>query len=136
MMSAIRSVEEVGLGAMNQKGEGKAGAIFGFAIFLVILYLAWTIIPVMIRIYSFEDSVREECKFLHGRTLDQLKEDIVEVAQEQELPIELEDINASKVHIEDYDNLRVKINYVVPVTTPFYVYNWEQNIDYDAPVFE
>ncbi|HSE41077.1 MAG TPA: hypothetical protein VLH08_09960, partial [Acidobacteriota bacterium] len=68
--------------------------------------------------------------------LDQLKEDILEVAQENDLPIELEDIDAQKVHIEDYDNLRVKINYVVPVTTPFYVYNWQQNLDYDAPVFE
>jgi hypothetical protein len=122
--------------SLNQKGEGKAGAIFGFAIFLVVLYLAWTIIPVMIRVYAFEDTVREECKFLHGRNLDQLKEDLLEVAQENEIPIELEDINAQKVHIEDYDNLRVKIFYTVPITTPFYVYNWEQNIDYDAPVFE
>jgi hypothetical protein len=121
---------------LNQKGEGKAGAIFGFAIFLLIIYLAWTIIPIMIRVYTFEDTVREECKFLHGRNLDQLKEDILEVAQENDLPIELEDIDAQKVHIEDYDNLRVKINYVVPVTTPFYVYNWQQNLDYDAPVFE
>jgi hypothetical protein len=121
---------------LNQKGEGKAGAIFGFAVFLLIIYLAWTIIPVMIRVYAFEDTVREECKFLHGRNLDQLKEDILEVAEENDIPIELEDINAQKVHIEDYDNLRVKIDYAVPITTPFYVYNWKQNIDYDAPVFE
>lgn len=122
--------------SLNQKGEGKAGAIFGFAIFLLVLYLAWTIIPVMIRVYSFEDRVREECKFLNRRNLDQLKEDIVEAAHENELDIEVEDIHASKTFTENYHNLRLKINYVVPITTPFYVYNWQQNIDYDAPVFE
>jgi hypothetical protein len=122
--------------SLNQKGEGKAGAIFGFAVFLLVLYLAWTIIPVMIRVYSFEDTVREECKFLHGRNLDQLKEDIVEVAHENELDIEVEDVHASKTFAENYHNLRVKVDYVVPIVTPFYVYNWKQNIDYDAPVFE
>ena len=122
--------------SLNQKGEGKAGAIFGFAVFLVVLYLAWTIIPVMIRVYSFEDAVREECKFLHGRNLDQLKSDIVDVAHDNELDIEVEDVHAVKTYAENYHNLRVKIDYVVPITTPFYVYNWVQNIDYNAPVFE
>ena len=122
--------------SLNQKGEGKAGAIFGFAVFLLVLYLAWTIIPVMIRVYSFEDAVREECKFLHGRNLDQLKSDIVDVAHDNELDIEVEDVHAAKTYAENYHNLRVKIDYVVPITTPFYVYNWVQNIDYNAPVFE
>jgi hypothetical protein len=121
---------------MNQKGEGKAGAIFGFAVFLLLVYLAWQVIPVMIRIYAFEDKVREECKFLHGRTLDQLKDDIVEYAVQEDLPIEKEDIQASKTQVELHENLRVRVDYTVPITTPFYVYNWDRNFVYDAPSFE
>ncbi len=138
MMCAIRSIEEVPFGAMllNQKGEGKAGAIFGFAVFLLVIYLAWTIIPVMIRVYTFEDAVREECKFMHGRTLEQLKEDLVQAAQSNELDIEMEDIKADKRFDENHHSLRVHIDYNVPIATPFYVYNWQQNINYDAPVFE
>jgi hypothetical protein len=122
--------------SFNQKGEGKAGAIFGFAVFLLLVYLAWQIIPVMIRVYSFEDKVKEECKFLHGRTLDQLKDDIVEYAEQEDLPIEKDDIQASKTQIELHENLRVAIRFTVPITTPFYVYNWDRDFLYDAPAFE
>src|SRR5262245_23369724 len=122
--------------SLNQKGEGKAGAIFGFAIFLLLVYLAWQVIPVMIRVYAFEDRVKEECKYMHGRTLDNLKEDIVDAAVNTELPIELEDVQASKSNIELHENLRVRVTYTVPITTPFYVYNWDRNLFYDAPSFE
>ncbi len=122
--------------SLNQKGEGKAGAIFGFAIFLLLVYLAWQIIPVMVRVFAFEDKVREDCKYLHGRTLDNLKDDILEYAEQEEIPIEKEDIQAAKSQIEMHENLRVRIDYGVPITTPFYVYNWERNFVYDAPSFE
>lgn len=122
--------------SLNQKGEGKAGAIFGFAIFLLLVYLAWTIVPVMIRVFSFEDRVKEECKFLHGRTIDQLKDDIVDAAVDNELPVDLENITASRSTVELHENLRVRVVYTVPITTPFYVYNWDRNLYYDAPSFE
>jgi hypothetical protein len=122
--------------SLNQKGEGKAGAIFGFAIFLVIVYLAWQIIPVMVRVFAFEDKVREDCKYMHGRTLDDLKDDILEYAEQEDMPIEKEDIQAAKSQIELHENLRVRIDYTVPITTPFYVYNWDRNFVYDAPSFE
>src|SRR5262245_19881930 len=122
--------------SLNQKGEGKAGAIFGFAIFLLLVYLAWQIIPVMIRVYAFEDRVKEECKFLHGRTLDQLKDDIVDAAVDNELPVDIEDVSASKSEVEMHENLRVRVVYTVPITTPFYVYQWDRNLYYDAPSFE
>ncbi len=122
--------------SLNHKGEGKSGAIFGFAIFLLLVYLAWTIVPVMIRVYSFEDKVKEECKFLHGRSLDQLKEDIVEFAVQNELPVEKDNIQAVKSQIELHENLRVRVQYSVPITTPFYVYNWNRDFLYDAPSFE
>jgi hypothetical protein len=121
---------------LNQKGEGKAGAIFGFAVFLLLVYLLWQIIPVMVRVFSFEDKVREDCKYLQGRTLDDLKDDILDFAEQEDLPIEKEDIAAAKTHVELHDNLRVRIQYSVPITTPFYVYNWERDFVYDAPSFE
>jgi hypothetical protein len=122
--------------SLNQKGEGKAGAIFGFAIFLLFVYLAWQIIPVMVRVFAFEDKVREDCKYLHGRTLDDLKDDILEYAEQEDMPIEKDDIQAAKSQIELHENLRVRIEYTVPITTPFYVYNWKRSFVYDAPSFE
>lgn len=121
---------------LNQKGEGKAGAIFGFAIFALVVYLGLKIIPVMIRVYAFEDAVKEECKFLHGRSLDKLAEDLVAVASEKDLPVSEDDITMSRTTEESHQNLRVEIIYTVPISTPFFVYAWNQHILYEAPVFE
>lgn len=122
--------------SLNQKGEGKAGAIFGFAVFLLLVYLLWQIIPVAVRVFAFEDKVREDVKYLHGRTMDDLRDDILEYAEQEDLPIDKEDIQAKTTHVELHDNLRVRIQYTVPITTPFYVYNWDRDFVYDAPSFE
>jgi hypothetical protein len=121
---------------LNQKGEGKAGAIFGFAVFAVVVYLGLKFIPVAIKVYAFEDAVKEECKFLRGRSLDDLASDLVDIAQEKGLPVTEDDIKMARTREESHQNLRVEIHYVVPVSTPFFVYNWDQDINYDAPVFE
>lgn len=121
---------------LNQKGEGKAGAIFGFAVFALVVYLGLKIIPVMIRVYAFEDAVKEECKFLHGRSLDKLADDLVDIAAQKELNVTQDDITMSRVREESHNNLKVDIVYTVNISTPFYVYPWNQHIVYEAPVFE
>ena len=121
---------------LNQKGEGKTGAIIGFAIFALVVYLGLKIIPVMIRVYAFEDAVKEECKFLHRRSLDKLAEDLVAIAVEKDLPVTEDDITMSRSTEESHQNLKVEIVYTVPISTPFLVYSWDQHILYEAPVFE
>ena len=53
----------------NQRGEGKGGLIFGLLVLFVLVYTAIKVVPVMIKVYAYEDAVREECKLLHGVTL-------------------------------------------------------------------
>ena len=121
---------------VNQKGEGRAGAVFGFAILALVLYLGFKIIPVMIQVYAFEDGVKEECKFLHRRSNSMLVDDLVALAEEKNLPVTAEDIAISKVQVESHQNLKVTIDYAVPIKTIFTEYSWKQHIDYDAPVFD
>lgn len=121
---------------MNQKGEGRGRFIFGLLVLLTAVYLAWKIVPVMIRVYAFDDAVREECKYLHRRSLDELKKDLVAAAKGQDLDITEEDISIDKYRSEEHQELKVRIDYVAPIVTPFYVYDWEQTILYQAPVFE
>ena len=121
---------------LNQKGEGRGRFIFGLLIFLTAIYLAWKVIPVMIRVYAFEDAVREECKFLHRRTLDTLKTDIANAGRAEDLPVTEEDITVNKFRSEEHQELKVTVTYTVPIVTPFYIYYWDQTINYQAPVFE
>ncbi len=120
----------------NQKGEGRGRFIFGLLVLFTAVYLAWKVIPVMIRVYAFDDAVKEECKYLRRRTLDELKADIVDAAKAQDLDVTEEDISIDKYRSEEHQELKVRIEYVAPIVTPFYVYDWEQTILYQAPVFE
>ena len=121
---------------VNQKGEGKGGLIFGILVLAIAVYFAWKVVPVMIRVYTFEDRVKEECKFMHGRNLEQLEKDLLKQADLQDLPVKEENVEIQKVRSEDHNDLRVKITYTVPIVTPVKVFNWDQQIDYEAPVFD
>lgn len=121
---------------LNQKGEGRAKFVFGLCVLFLAIYIAWKIIPVMIHVYTFEDAVKQECKLLHGRSLDDLKSDLVRAAKAEELPVTEDDIVIDKFRSEEHQELKVDITYTVPIVTPVYVYKWDQKINYQAPVFD
>jgi len=117
---------------LNQKGEGRGGAIFGFLILGLVIYIAFKVVPVMIRVYAYEDEVREDAKYLHRRNMDQLRDDLFHLAQKEDLPVDEDNIDVLKVE----NTLKVDIVYSVPIDFPGYVYTWSQHIKYEAPIFE
>jgi len=116
----------------NEKGEGKGGLIVGLLLLIAVVYTGWKVIPVMIQVYSFEDEVREDCKYLHGRKIETLVKDLSLIAQRENIPVDESDIQAERYA----GSLRVEIKYTIPIEFPGYTYNWDQDIKYDAPVFE
>lgn len=121
---------------IHERGEGRGNLIFGLIVLFLALYIGWKVIPTMIRVYTFEDRAKEECKFLRSRPLEQLEKDIVELASIEDIEISEEDIQSRKVRVDTYDVLRVTINYEVPIVTPVKVFQWSRNLRYEAPVFE
>ena len=119
-----------------QKGEGKGNLIFGLVVLFLASYIGWKVIPVMIRVYAFEDKAREECKFLRHRPMDVLTQDLIEVASVEDIELYPEDMQLKKVRVDTYDVLRVHINYVVPIATPVKVFEWDRSFSYEAPIFE
>jgi len=120
----------------HEKGEGRGNLIFGLVVLFMALYVGWKVIPVMIRVYAFEDTVKEECKFLRGRTLDVLEDDLIEAADVEKIELHEEDIDVKKVRIDTYEVLRVNIKYSVPIVTPLKVFEWSRTVNYEAPIFD
>jgi hypothetical protein len=120
----------------RQKGEGKSGLIVGIAVLLIAAYVGLKVIPTMVRVYAFEDRVREECKFLRGRTMEQLGDDLVEAGEIEKLEITPDNIDAKRIRVDTYEVLRVKVTYTVPIATPIKVFEWNREINYEAPIFE
>lgn len=115
----------------NQKGEGRAGLFFGLLILGSVIFVAAKVIPVAIRVFAFEDEVRETAKYMGGKKVNVIQESLFELAQKESLPIDIDDIDVQKIQNE----LKVDIVYTVPITFPGYVYNWENHVVYDAPIF-
>jgi hypothetical protein len=120
----------------RQKGEGKSGLIVGIAVLLIAGYVGLKVVPTMVRVYAFEDRVREECKFLHGRSMEALSNDIVSAAEIEKLEISEDNIDAKRIRVDTYEVLRVKVTYMVPIATPIKVFEWNREINYEAPIFE
>lgn len=122
--------------ALNQRGEGKAGMVFGLLVLGLVVYGAIKIVPVMITIYSYEDKVEESCKFAGEKTPDQLRAELADMANKEGLPMITEDnIQVTKKQIEDHFNLIVDIDYTVPISTPVKIFNWDKKFHYEAPIF-
>jgi hypothetical protein len=120
----------------HERGEGKGNLIFGLLVLFLAMYIGWKVIPVMIRVYAFEDRAKEECKFLRHRTPEILTKDLIEVASVEDIEIYPEDIKIKKLRVDTYDVLRVNIDYTVPIATPVKVFEWTRSVDYEAPIFE
>jgi hypothetical protein len=120
----------------REKGEGRGSLVLGIVVLLLAAYIGLKVIPVMVRVYAFEDRVREECKFLHGRSTDQLTNDILDAAELEKLQIDEENIDAKKIRVDTYEVLRVNIIYTVAIATPVHVFNWNRVMNYEAPIFE
>jgi hypothetical protein len=120
----------------REKGEGRGSLVLGIVVLLLAAYIGLKVIPVMVRVYAFEDRVREECKFLHGRNTDQLTNDILDAAELEKLQIDEENIDAKKIRVDTYEVLRVNIIYTVAIATPVHVFNWNRVMNYEAPIFE
>ena len=119
-----------------EKGEGKGNLIFGLVVLFLALYIGWKVIPVMIRVYAFEDKAKEECKFWGHKPIEQLPKKLVELASVEDIEIYPEDVKGRKVRINTYDVLRVNVDYTVPIATPVKVFEWDRSIAYEAPIFE
>lgn len=116
---------------LNQKGEGRGGLIFGLLILGAILFVAAKVVPVAIRVFAFEDEVKETAKYMGGKKEKMIQDSIYQLAQKEDLPIDLEDIEVEKIQ----STLKVNVKYTVPITFPGYVFNWDNEVVYDAPIF-
>ena len=118
------------------KGEGRGSLIVGIVVLLLAIYIGFKVVPTMVHVYAFEDRVREECKFLHGRTMEQLSDDILDAAELEKLHVDPENITAKRIRVDTYEVLRATVTYTVPIATPIHVFNWDRTINYEAPIFE
>lgn len=123
---------------IRQRGEGKAGCIFGLAILLIAIIIGMKFIPQRIAVSELQDFIVKEAEraslvqVRDGQTRDQIIADsILRKAVDLRLPLSREalkvDINQSRILVEG----RYTIDVNLLVTT----YTWTIPISVDRMMF-
>jgi hypothetical protein len=78
---------------------GRIKKSVSLVVFLVAVYMGWTLIPIYLANYQFQDSIATIAKFAGSgvvpRTDDQIREDVLKRAKELDLPVTPEAIKIS-----------------------------------------
>jgi hypothetical protein len=117
----------------DERGEGRLGTLFGVVVLAVFIYLGVKIVPLLINVYEFRDSIEEQARFaaLPRHDDDVVKKSILRKAQELALPVGSKDVivNRSSTRID------IQVKYTLPIETPVYTYNWQLDESLSAPLF-
>ena len=115
----------------GQRGEGQAGCIFGLIILLIGIFIAYKLIPVKVKAAELRQVVVDEAKMAGSRSDQRIADNILRKAAELNLPVGKEDVNVVRVA----QNIKVDVEYVVPVDFPGYVYQWKFHHHAENPIF-
>jgi hypothetical protein len=117
----------------DEKGEGRLGTLFAVLILAAFVYLGVKIVPIMINVYEFRDSIDEQARFAslphHDDQL--IKKNILAKARELSLPVGSKDVQVSRTS----GRIDIIVKYSVPIETPVYTYNWALDESLSEPLF-
>lgn len=117
----------------NERGEGRLGTLIGIIVLAMFIYLGVKIVPILISVYEFRDSIEEQARFaaLPRHDDEEVKRSILRKAHELELPVGAKDVrvNRSSTRID------ITVKYTVPIETPLYTYKWSLDESLSAPLF-
>jgi len=116
----------------GQRGEGNLGCILWAVVFVVVAYVAWTMVPIKIASAQLSDFMEDQARFAEGRTPEQIKKSILGKARELELPVDPKNVTVLKKG----DYIEMDAEYTVPVEfAGGYVYEWHFQHHINLPIF-
>ena len=115
----------------SERGEGQLGCVFGLALLVVAVFIAYKMITIKVRAAEVRAEVVDEAKSAGMRGDKQIIETIVRKAAEVNLPVTAQNITIRR-HANEID---VDVKYVVPVEFPGYTYMWKFHHHASNPIF-
>ncbi len=117
----------------DETGEGRLGTLMGVLVLCLFIYLGVKVVPVMINVYEFRDSIEEQARFaaMPRHDDDVVRNNILHKARELDLPVGAKDVQVSRTT----GRIDIKVKYTVPIETPVYTYRWNLDESLSAPLF-
>lgn len=115
----------------RESGEGQLGCLFGIALLLLAVYVAFKVIPIKVRAADLRQTVVDEAKSAGTHKDDQIMKYILAKANDVDLPVTEDNIKI----VRRANDISVDVEYTVPIQFPGYTYNWQIHHHADNPIF-
>lgn len=115
----------------HERGEGNAGCLFGLVLMLIGIFVAYKMIPIKVKNAEVREIVNDESKSAGTHNDDQIRTAIKRKAAEDGLPITDDNIKIERTA----NNIKVDVDYVMPVKFPGFTYQWHFNHHQENPIF-
>ena len=115
----------------GQRGEGNAGCLFGLIVLAIVGYLAYKMIPVKVKAADLKQTVTDEAKMAGTHGDNVIVGQILETARKNNLPITADNVKINRTQAE----IRVDVDYDVPIDFPGKTWNWHQHVSAENPIF-
>lgn len=116
----------------GQRGESNLGCVLWALAVIVVVYVAWMMIPVQVASAQLGDFMEEQAKFGERRSPERIKSDILAKARDLKIPLDPKKVSVQRKG----DHLYMKAEYTVPVEfVGGYTYEWHFEHDIDRPIF-
>ncbi len=102
----------------KERGAGKLKAIIFTVVFLLLIYVAFKLVPAYVSEYQLQDKMQELSRFgvVNLYTDEQVRDNVFKVVQDLDIPAKREDIKVSVTQ----SVVKVSLDYSVPVDLLFY----------------
>jgi|SRR5215212_6611637 len=115
----------------RELGEGRIGCLFGLVVLLIAGMIAYKMIPVKVKAAEMRDEVSDNSKSAGQHNDKWIAAALLNKAQSLGLPIGEENIKIVRANSE----IKVDVDYTVPVQFPGYVYQWHFHHHAENPIF-
>ncbi|MCB1034141.1 MAG: hypothetical protein KDD47_09945 [Acidobacteria bacterium] len=115
----------------SQKGEGTLGCIFWSLLLLVVVVAAWKMVPVKVATAEFHDFMDDQARGADRRSEESIRKAILKKARDLDLPVDPKDL----VVVLTRDDIKMEVEYTVPVDFPGFTYDWDFHYAEKFPIF-
>jgi hypothetical protein len=120
------------MGFKREAGEGRLGCIIWSLALVVVVVVAWQMVPVKVRTAELQDFMIDEANLAARYTAERIKSRVLERAADLDLPVTTKNLTVSK----ERERIRMHTEYTVVVEFPFgFTYDWDFEHDVDRPIF-
>ena len=115
----------------RERGEGQVGCLVGLVLLLIAGLIAYKMIPVKVKSADLRDTVQDYAKSGSQFNDKAITAAILDKAKDLELPVSENDIKIQR----RANDIKVEVDYTVPVKFPGYTYNWKFHHKAENPLF-